>query len=147
MWRIRNRSVIINQRERGREKGGTDERAWMTKKILSPWNIQTFVQDNTVILHWVQMMEDKVCWKYLFIYCSETDRTHMTSNEIESWASSERNLNRFLSFSHNNKVKVKYFRERPYICNEYDECRFEMWSDSLKSLVLIGTQRSNSNLF
>ena len=42
-----------------------------------------------------------------------------------SWSNEEKTL--ILSFSHDNKVKVKYIRERPYICNEYDECEFERW--------------------
>jgi hypothetical protein len=96
--RIMNHDVRSNQRERERERERRPKRTRVrdTKNTFSS-NVQTFVQDNTVVLHWIQMMGKNMCWKYLFICYGETDRTRrMRSSPFTSVV--QRNLNPFLSF-------------------------------------------------
>ena len=60
--RIMNHDVRSNQRERERERERRPKRTRVrdTKNTFSS-NVQTFVQDNTVILHWIQMMGKNMC--------------------------------------------------------------------------------------
>ena len=130
--RIMNHDVRSNQRERERERDDRNERAWETQKIPFP---RTFKHSYKIIRWYYTGYKwwERTCVENTSSFATVKRTEHVGWDRVHSRALSNEISIRFFLFSHDNEVEVKYFTERPYICNEYDERTFDMWSDSLKS--------------
>ena len=125
-------SEAIRERERERERDDRNERAWETQKILFP---RTFKHSYKIIRWYYTGYKwwERTCVENTSSFATVKRTEHVGWDRVHSRALSNEISIRFFLFSHDNEVEVKYFTERPYICNEYDERTFDMWSDSLKS--------------
>ena len=125
-------SSLTPKRERERERDDRNERAWETQKILFP---RTFKHSYKIIRWYYTGYKwwERTCVENTSSFATVKRTEHVGWDRVHSRALSNEISIRFFLFSHDNEVEVKYFTERPYICNEYDERTFDMWSDSLKS--------------